>query len=400
MPINGGDNVSYIESQLTSLDDDPEGRAIEEAEKFGILDTFYNENNSKFLKHTWDAKKAHIGEFGLLTDRLLSMVRGSSGTKRDGHHKVIIAIGLGKFGTHTNLPSLHTSFLSYFTTRARSLDYLVVGINEFYTSKRCPTCQRDGIEKEDFVGRVTTRRLFCDECHNPFHRDILAASNMVVAVRSHLIANRRPPYLRPLDKYGHYLSDPGDDSDDSDDDGDGSDDGDNAPGGPGSSDDNGDYSDDEDDTPRPSRGRATTSATKRKRAHGSPSSPGPRPQKKSVRHTSSEEDEPTWTGHRSSSSTSRVPKRKTSTEPESAEPRHEKGRQQGKGSKRHQMSLVPACADRLPKASRKLQSPACLPHRVLHIRRPAATILLLPSSQDPAPDENKRDHTFTRTHDG
>ena len=42
--------------------------------------------------------------------------------------------------------------------------------------------------------------------------------------------------------------------------------------------------------------------------------------RRGVRHTSSGEDEPTWTGHPSSSSTSRVRKRRTSTEPESAEP--------------------------------------------------------------------------------
>ncbi|KAI8348721.1 hypothetical protein B0O80DRAFT_175860 [Mortierella sp. GBAus27b] len=81
-------------------------------------------------------------------------------------------------------------------------------------------------------------------------------------------------------------------------------------------------------------------------------------------------------------------------QPESAEPSARKRQATRKGS------LVPACADGLPaKAGRKLQNPARPPHRVLHIRA-AATILLLPSSQDPAPDENKRAHTFTRTNDG
>ncbi|KAG0202137.1 hypothetical protein BGX31_003664, partial [Mortierella sp. GBA43] len=175
----------------------------------------------------------------------------------------------------------------------------VVGINEFYTSKRCPTCRMSSRLKEDFVGRVTTRRLFCDKCHNPF-REILAASNMVVVIRSHLIHNSRSPYLCPIDDDGHYPwspggdgndGDDGDDGDDEDDSGDGddSDGGDNAPGGSGSSGDNGDDSDDEDGAPSgstPSRGRATTSATctKRTRAHVSPSSPGPRAQKRSARH--------------------------------------------------------------------------------------------------------------------
>ncbi|KAK3822774.1 MAG: hypothetical protein J3Q66DRAFT_424180 [Benniella sp.] len=54
----------------------------------------------------------------------------------------------------------HVAFSSYFVQKARSLDYLVVGINEFYTSKWCPSCKREGIADNDFVDIVTMRRLF------------------------------------------------------------------------------------------------------------------------------------------------------------------------------------------------------------------------------------------------
>ncbi|KAF9583319.1 hypothetical protein BGW38_009760, partial [Lunasporangiospora selenospora] len=55
---------------------------------------------------------------------------------------------------------------------ARSLGYLVVGINEYYTSKRCPKC-------ENFVGRPKDlRRSYCSKCEKYIHRDSMAAHNM------------------------------------------------------------------------------------------------------------------------------------------------------------------------------------------------------------------------------
>ncbi|KAG0372471.1 hypothetical protein BGX24_000200, partial [Mortierella sp. AD032] len=51
---------------------------------------------------------------------------------------VVIGIGLGDFSSKTRLTSLHGSFISYFVGTARALGYIVVGRNEFYTSKKCP----------------------------------------------------------------------------------------------------------------------------------------------------------------------------------------------------------------------------------------------------------------------
>ncbi|KAF9965988.1 hypothetical protein BGZ65_000523, partial [Modicella reniformis] len=157
-----GANVAAIESNLPSLDKDPAARATTEDTVNELLDTFYNKNDSQFLKYSWDARKAHIGEFDLVTDRLLSMIGDSSGQKRRRNHKAIIAIGQFAFGSH-------------------GLWIIVVGINEYYTSKRCPNCKREGTESDDFVGITTMRRLFCRRCRTPFHRDVMAASNMTNA---------------------------------------------------------------------------------------------------------------------------------------------------------------------------------------------------------------------------
>ncbi|KAF9184711.1 hypothetical protein BGZ50_003535, partial [Haplosporangium sp. Z 11] len=80
---------------------------------------------------------------------------------------------------------------------ARSLDYVVVGLNEYYSSKKCPVC-------EDFVAQDTFRRLYCIHCGVPMHRDVMAADNMCRIVQSYLLQQRRPRYLQPVDELGHY----------------------------------------------------------------------------------------------------------------------------------------------------------------------------------------------------
>ncbi|KAG9323017.1 hypothetical protein KVV02_008085 [Mortierella alpina] len=115
----------------------------------GHLDTFYNGNN-RFKKHKWDARRAKEEEYRVMTDRLLKLVGGSIGAQRDETNKVIIGVGLGRFSSNTKLTSLHESFQSYFVQKARSLGYIVVGVNEHYASKKCPKC-------EEFVGQVEIR---------------------------------------------------------------------------------------------------------------------------------------------------------------------------------------------------------------------------------------------------
>ncbi|KAF9162499.1 hypothetical protein BGX20_001699 [Mortierella sp. AD010] len=200
-----GETIANIESNLPSFEADSETREAYEATHWNALNGFYNDPGLKHLRHDWDAGRAHRAEFALLTDRLLSMVGGTIGKKRESNKKVVIGIRLGKFGTNTKLTSLHSSFSAYFVGKVRSLVYLVVGVNEFYTSKRCPNCKGGGTHPTDFVGSITIRQLFCEQCKTYFHRDEMAASNMVNAICSQLQNNKRPNYLLPVDESGKFV---------------------------------------------------------------------------------------------------------------------------------------------------------------------------------------------------
>ena len=76
------------------------------------LDLFYE--NVVLKKHKWNASKARAEEYKLIANRLLQLVGGSTGAKRDEDNKVVIGVGLGKFSSKIRLSSLHESFLSYF----------------------------------------------------------------------------------------------------------------------------------------------------------------------------------------------------------------------------------------------------------------------------------------------
>ncbi|KAG0097641.1 hypothetical protein BGZ93_002305 [Podila epicladia] len=151
------------------------------------LDSFYNGNKYQFKRHVWDTQKAKEEEYVRVANSLLHAVGGSIGAKRDPDNKVVIAIGMSN------------SFQSYFVNKARSLGYLVVGVNEHYTSQKCPTCQ-------NFVARVgkSYRRLYCETCCKKLHRDTMAAHNMCNIVLEHLLHQRRPLYLQPRRKDGTY----------------------------------------------------------------------------------------------------------------------------------------------------------------------------------------------------
>jgi hypothetical protein len=84
-----------------------------------------------------------------------------------------------------------------FFGQARALGYIVVGVNEYYTSKKCPVC-------EDFVGQVDLRRLYCPKCKVFMHRDVMAGHNMCNIIQGHLLNQKRPHYLQPRDSNGKY----------------------------------------------------------------------------------------------------------------------------------------------------------------------------------------------------
>ncbi|KAG0197548.1 hypothetical protein BGX33_000520, partial [Mortierella sp. NVP41] len=159
------------------------------------LDSFYGSVVLK--KHKWNARKARTEEYRLIANRLLQLVGGSLGAKREAENKVVIGVGLGQFSCKTRLSSLHESFQSYFVQKARSLGYIVVGVNEYYTSKKCPACT-------EFVGQVDIRRLYCTKCQKYMHRDVMAGHNIANAVQGHLLEQQRPLYLQPVDTDGQY----------------------------------------------------------------------------------------------------------------------------------------------------------------------------------------------------
>ncbi|KAG0195786.1 hypothetical protein BGX28_000635, partial [Mortierella sp. GBA30] len=162
------------------------------------LDNFYNSNNFRFKRRKMYARAARKEEYYRLTDALLRMVGGSIGAKKKDEDKVVIGIGLGDFQSTSRLSSLDGTFMGYFIQKARSLGYLVVGVNEYYTSQKCPTCQK-------FIARPRNiRRSYCDHCRKYAHRDVMASHNMVNIMRARVERQERPDYLQPVDEDGLY----------------------------------------------------------------------------------------------------------------------------------------------------------------------------------------------------
>ncbi|KAF9346559.1 hypothetical protein BGX26_001918 [Mortierella sp. AD094] len=127
----------------------------------------------------------------------LSEFCGSLGKKLNPTNPVLIGVGLGQFKSTGRLSSLHSTFLDYFIPLAQSLGYIVVGLNEYYTSKKCPDCQ-------NFVAQVTLRELYCPDCERYHRRDVMAAENMSRIVRGYLAEQKRPRYLQPKTADGRY----------------------------------------------------------------------------------------------------------------------------------------------------------------------------------------------------
>ncbi|KAF9929516.1 hypothetical protein FBU30_001486 [Linnemannia zychae] len=128
--------------------------------------------------------------FAQVEDKLIGFYNGA-GKPRDDTNHVLIGVGLGKFQSTGRLLSLYSSFLQYFVPLARSLGYIVAGINEYYTSKKCPDCH-------EFVAQVPLRQFYCPKCQR--YRDIMAAENMSVIAQSHLVNQERPLYLQLVTK--------------------------------------------------------------------------------------------------------------------------------------------------------------------------------------------------------
>ncbi|KAG0219994.1 hypothetical protein BGX33_010569 [Mortierella sp. NVP41] len=140
-------SIADIESALPPLRGDGSRVVKYTAELKGEnrLLEFYNGDNNRYKRYQWDLRRARQEEYSAIANRLLSIVDGSIGRIKDKSDPVLIG--------------------------ARSLGYIVVGLNKFYTSKKCPICH-------EFVAQVTLRRLYCLECQVYHHRDVMAAHNI------------------------------------------------------------------------------------------------------------------------------------------------------------------------------------------------------------------------------
>ncbi|KAF9081203.1 hypothetical protein BGX27_005023, partial [Mortierella sp. AM989] len=170
-------------------------RKLEEVEE--QLSEFYRGDKNRFKKHDWDKTRAKHTEYQAVAASLFGIVGGSLGKKLDPSNPVLIGVGLGQFKSIGRLTSLHSTFLDFFIPLARSLGYIVVGLNEYYTSKKCPDC-------ENFVAQVTLRQFFCPHCERYHHRDVMAAENMSRIARGFLEKQKRPLYLQPRTADGRY----------------------------------------------------------------------------------------------------------------------------------------------------------------------------------------------------
>ncbi|KAI8356068.1 hypothetical protein B0O80DRAFT_497585 [Mortierella sp. GBAus27b] len=115
--------------------------AIVQEQYHEALNDIYYDCGCRHARHEWDSSKARQAEFDLMCHSPVNSddwgitweeVRpGYQGRHWDR---------TGSFKTHTKLSSVHSGFASHFIRKARWLDYLVVGINEFLISKQCPVC--------------------------------------------------------------------------------------------------------------------------------------------------------------------------------------------------------------------------------------------------------------------
>jgi len=116
--VEGIESISRLETELphyrgpeASIKD--YARRIQEVET--ELESFYG--NDVLKKHLMNSRKAREREYKLIANRLLRLVGGSLGAKREESNKVVIGVGLGKFSTKMRLSSLHGSFQSFFVQR-------------------------------------------------------------------------------------------------------------------------------------------------------------------------------------------------------------------------------------------------------------------------------------------
>ncbi|TPX40389.1 hypothetical protein SeLEV6574_g06636 [Synchytrium endobioticum] len=102
---------------------------------YGVARRYYQEKSH--LRIEWDAKKASKGEWGMVINKMLEMVDCTIGRKVEDGRNVVVAFGTGEI---ENKNSRHPAFRKCFVNGVSSLGLRIVGVDEYFMLKKCPSC--------------------------------------------------------------------------------------------------------------------------------------------------------------------------------------------------------------------------------------------------------------------
>jgi hypothetical protein len=152
------------------------------------ISEFHNTRLMKYRK--WQMKLALKKVMDKAIQELLQVIGCDSRSKWNFNDGIgpVIGIGLGKFRFHQD--SVHAKFAKYLTQKARAIGIVVVGINEYYTSQKCPSC---GAFLFDVIGK--DRVKYCETCNKCLNRDNAAAENICSLTILKANGKPRPAHL-------------------------------------------------------------------------------------------------------------------------------------------------------------------------------------------------------------
>ncbi|KAF9346511.1 hypothetical protein BGX34_003833, partial [Mortierella sp. NVP85] len=158
-----------------------------------LRDFYFSDDRQWYLRNIFDARRGKEAAMDLAIDVIFRMGGGASHLK--GKSNFIIAIGNGKFKGHNEF-SMHGPFINKLAKKAKALGILVVMVDEYNTSKKCPrpACEQTLIDDN------ATRSKFCPTCKIYFDRDMVGAEGIGRICLAHLVGGGRPEkYMRGKD---------------------------------------------------------------------------------------------------------------------------------------------------------------------------------------------------------
>ncbi|TPX51455.1 hypothetical protein SeLEV6574_g00238 [Synchytrium endobioticum] len=124
--------ISTAERKCTKSDQETRAVFLERFVRSYDIARAHN-STYKYKRKRWDADKAKRGELDRVLECIVNMVGPSMGHKLSGGNKVIVAIGMGDF---SSAKSRHVMFIRHLIRKLWPLGYTIVGVNEYYTSKK------------------------------------------------------------------------------------------------------------------------------------------------------------------------------------------------------------------------------------------------------------------------